>query len=57
VIQRTPLLYQLRPDMGGYARLASVEHYETLFRVLEVAVRTERIVYGGRNLGNLTDAA
>jgi toxin ParE1/3/4 len=56
LIQRTPLLYQLRPDIGQDARLESVGHYAILFRVSEDAVRIDRIVYGGRDLANLMDA-
>ena len=56
VIQRTPLLYQLRPDIGDEARMATVGHYAILFRVMEAAVRIERVVYGGRDLPNVFDA-
>ena len=56
VIQRTPLLYQLRPDIGEEARTATVGHYAILFRVREAAVRIERVVYGGRDLPNVFDA-
>ena len=56
MIQRTRLLYQLRPNIRENARLASVGHYAILFRVSEDAERIERIVYGGRDLANLMDA-
>ena len=57
VIQRTPLLYQLRPDIGEEARMATVGHYAILFRVMDAVVRTERVVYGGRDLPNVFDAS
>ena len=57
VIQRTPLLYQLRPDIGEEARMATVGQYAILFRVMEAAVRIERVVYGGRDLPNVFDAS
>jgi toxin ParE1/3/4 len=56
VIQRTSLVYWLRPNIGQDAHLASVGHYAILFLVSEDAVRIERIVYGGRDLANLKDA-
>ena len=31
VIQRTPLLYQFRPDIGKEARMATVGHYAIPF--------------------------
>jgi plasmid stabilization system protein ParE len=57
VIQRTPLLYQLRPDIGEEARMATVGHYAILFRVMETVVRIERVVYGGRDLPEVFDAS
>ena len=57
VIQRTPLLYQLRPDIGEEARMATVGHYAILFRVMGEIVRIERVVYGGRDLPNACDAS
>ena len=57
VIQRTPLLYQLRPDIGEEARMATVGHYAILFRVMDAVVRIERVVYGGRDLPNVFDAS
>ena len=57
VIQRTPLLYQLRPDIGEEARMATVGNYAILFRVMEAVVRIERVVYGGRDLPNVFDAS
>ena len=56
VIQRTPLLYQLRSDIGEEARMATVGHYAILVRVMEAVVRIERVVYGGRDLPNVFDA-
>ena len=57
VIQRTPLLYQLRPDIGTDARLATVGRYAILFRVVEEVVRIERVVYVGRDLPGLIAAS
>ena len=57
LIQRTPLLYQLRPDIGKRAWTAAVGHYAILFRVIEAIVRIERVVYGGRDLPNVFDAS
>lgn len=56
-IQRTPLLYQLRPDIGDEARMATVGNYAILFRISEAVVRIERVVYGGRDLPNVFDAS
>ncbi len=55
VIQRTPLLYQLRPDIEQEARMATVGNYAILFRVMGDVVRIERVVYGGRDLPNALD--
>lgn len=49
-IQRNPLAYQLRPDIGDEARIATLGNYAILFRVIGEVVRIERVVYGGRNL-------
>ena len=49
-IQRNPLIYQLRPDIGDEARMATVGNYAILFRVVGEAVRIERVTYGGRDL-------
>ena len=49
-IQRSPTLYQLRPDIGEDARMATVGRYAILFWITEHAVRIERVVYGGRDL-------
>ena len=57
VIQHTPLIYQLRPDIGKGARIASVGHYAILFRVMAAVVRIERVIYGGRDLPQLFDAS
>lgn len=51
-----PLLYQLRPDIGDQARMATVGRYAILFRVTaDDLVRVERIVYGGRDLPSVLD--
>lgn len=49
-IGEQPFLYQLRPEVGEGARLAVVGRNVILFRVVDVAVRIERVVYGGRDL-------
>lgn len=49
-IQRSPLLYRLRPDIGNEARMATVGSYAILFRVTGNAVRIERVTYAGRDL-------
>jgi len=54
-IQLTPLIYQLRPDIGEEARMASVGNYVILFRIQDKAVRIERIAYGARNLPGVFD--
>ena len=54
-IQRNPLIYQLRPDIGDEARMATVRNYAILFRVMGAVVRIERVVYGGRNLQDVFD--
>jgi len=54
-IQRNPLIYQLRPDIGEEARMATVENYAILFRLMGEVIRIERIVYGGRDLPNIFD--
>jgi len=52
-IGRQPLLYQLRPEIGEDARLATVGRYVVLFRICAERVRIERVVYGGRDLPEL----
>ena len=55
-IQRQPLLYQLRPDIGPEARLDTVGRYAILFRLVDgKKVRIERVVFGGRHLPGLYD--
>ena len=48
-----PQLYQLRPDIGEQARMATVGRYAILFRIVDETVRIERVVYGGRDLRSL----
>jgi len=36
--------------------MANVGHYAILFRVMQAAVRIERVVYGGRDLHDVFDA-
>ena len=52
-VARDPLIYQLRPDIGQEARMASVGRYAILFRIASDVVRVERVVYGGRDLPEL----
>jgi len=52
-IGQSPLLYQLRSDIGEDARLAVVGRYVLLFRILGEVVRVERVVFGGRDLPRL----
>ena len=54
-IRRTPMLYQLRPDIGEQARLATVGNYAILFQAMADVVRIERVTYGGRDLPNVLD--
>ncbi|MFC5473597.1 type II toxin-antitoxin system RelE/ParE family toxin [Paraherbaspirillum soli] len=54
-IQRAPLIYQLRPDIGEDARMATVGNYAILFRLMKNVVRIERIIYGGRDLPDVFD--
>ena len=49
-IQSTPLIYQLRPDIGETARMATIGNYAILFRVMGDIVRIERVTYGSRDL-------
>ncbi|MFZ2649404.1 MAG: type II toxin-antitoxin system RelE/ParE family toxin [Burkholderiaceae bacterium] len=49
-IRRSPVIYQLRPDIGEQARMASLGNYAILFRIVGKAVRIERVTYGGRDL-------
>ncbi len=55
-IQRQPLIYQLRPDIGEEARAVTIGNYAILFRVMGEVVRIERVVYGGRDLPNIFTA-
>ena len=52
-IQRTPLIYQLRPDIGDAARMAIIGNYAILFRVMGDVVRIERVTYGSRDLAGV----
>ena len=54
-IQQSPLLYQLRPDIGETARLATLGNYAILFRVTDDVIRIERVAYGGRDLPKVFD--
>lgn len=52
-IQRNPLAYQLRLDIGDEARMATLGNYAILFRVTGEVVRIERVAYGSRDLPNI----
>lgn len=52
-IGRSPLLYQLRGEIGEGARMAVVGRYVVLFQIIGEAVRIERVVYGSRDLLSL----
>ena len=54
-IQQSPLLYQLRPDIGKTARLATLGNYAILFRATDDVIRIERVAYGGRDLPKVFD--
>ncbi len=54
-IRLNPLIYQLRPDIGEEARMATVGNYAILFRVMSDVVRIERVIYGGRDLPDVFD--
>jgi toxin ParE1/3/4 len=49
-IAKRPQLYQLRPELGPDARLATEGNYVILFRILNNAVRIERVLHGSRDL-------
>jgi toxin ParE1/3/4 len=49
-ILNNPLAYQLRPDIGNEARMATIGNYAILFRVVADSVRIERVAYGNRDL-------
>jgi plasmid stabilization system protein ParE len=49
-IQRDPLIYQLRPEIGEVARMATIGNYAILFRIIGDVVRIERVTYGNRDL-------
>jgi toxin ParE1/3/4 len=56
-IQQQPLIYQLRSEIGGGARMATVGNYAILFRIIENVVRIERVVYAGRHLSNIFESS
>ena len=55
-IQRHPLIYQLRPDIGEEARLVTIGNYAILFRVIGEVVRIDRVAYGARDLPSIFTA-
>jgi plasmid stabilization system protein ParE len=56
-IAKQPQLYQLRPEIGVDARLATVSQYVILFRIRRDMVRVERVVHGSRDLLSLLEEA
>ncbi len=52
-IQRSPQIYQLRPDIGEEARMATYGNYAILFRIMGEIVRIERVIYGSRDLSSI----
>lgn len=50
VIEKNPLIYRLRPEIGEGARLTYIGNYVILFRLIGEVVRIERVIYGGRDL-------
>jgi toxin ParE1/3/4 len=56
-IQDNPLIYQLRPDIGAEARMATVGSYAILFRVVGELVRVERVAYNGRDLPSVFESS
>ena|SRR5580658_6469033 len=49
-IAKQPEIYQLRPELGAEARLATAGNYVILFRIRRDVVRIERVVHGSRDL-------
>jgi toxin ParE1/3/4 len=49
-VGKSPLTYQLRPEIGEGARVAALGNYLILFRVVAEKVRIERVVHGSRDL-------
>lgn len=45
-----PLRYRLRPEIGPEVRLAAMGRYVILYRIVDDAVRVERVVHGARDL-------
>ena len=54
-IQRNPLIYKFRPEIGEEARMATVGNYAILFRVVGNVVRIERLTYGSRDLTSILE--
>ena len=49
-IGRAPMGYTSRADLAAGLRMAPVGRYVIFFRLIEGAVRIERVVHGARNL-------
>jgi toxin ParE1/3/4 len=55
-IECQPRVYQVRPDIGNEARVATVGGYAILFQIVGEVVRIERVAYGGRDLAGIFDS-
>ncbi|MRR51583.1 MAG: type II toxin-antitoxin system RelE/ParE family toxin [Rhodocyclaceae bacterium] len=49
-IGRSPLGYASRDDLAPGLRIAALDRYVIFFRVVDDAVRIERVLHGARNL-------
>lgn len=49
-IGRAPLGYVGRDDLSPGLRMAALDHYVIFFRVIDGAVRIERVLHAARNL-------
>lgn len=49
-IGTTPMAYPARDDLAPGLRMATLGRYVIFFRVVEGAVRIERVLHGARNL-------
>jgi plasmid stabilization system protein ParE len=54
-IQRDPLIYQLRPEIGEATRMATIGNYAILYRIIGNVVRIERVSYGNRDLPGILE--
>lgn len=52
-IGRAPLGYASREDLAAGLRMSVLDRYVIFFRVIDHAVRIERVIHGARNLGRV----